>query len=74
MELAIQTTNNEKEFKKKLAGQSIRTVVRRNETVRIYGVTLIDNNSRTVWKDPQLDRNLSAMYLTIGGTRATRPN
>ncbi len=60
VELAIHTTNNEKEFKKQLAEQNIHTVVRRNDNGRIYGITFIDNGSRTVWNGSQLDRNLSA--------------
>lgn len=59
-ELAIHTTNNEKEFKKQLAEQNIHTVVLRNDNGRIYGITFIDNGSRTVWNGSQLDRNLSA--------------
>src|SRR5690554_4255022 len=60
VELAIHTTNNEKEFKQQLAEQNIQIVVRRNDNGRIYGITLIDNGSRTVWNASQLDRNLSA--------------
>ena len=60
VELAIHTTNNEKEFKKQLTEQNIQTVVRRNDRGRIYGITFIDNGSRTVWNGSQLERNLSA--------------
>nr|WP_312323945.1 hypothetical protein [Soonwooa sp.] len=60
MELAIHTTNNESEFKKQSTDQGINTVVRRNNSGRIYGITFIDHESRTVWNGSQLDRNLSA--------------
>src|SRR5690606_21029535 len=60
MELAIHTTSNETDFKKQLTEQGINTVVRRNESGRIYGITLIDHESRTVLNGSQLYRNLSA--------------
>ena len=60
VELAMHTTNNEKEFRKQLAEQNIHTVVRHNHSGRIYGITFIDNGSRTVWNGSALDRNLSA--------------
>ncbi|MDX8569974.1 conjugal transfer protein MobB [Elizabethkingia sp. HX XZB] len=60
IELAIHTTNSETEFKKQLVEQGINTVVRRNESGRIYGMTFIDHESRNVWNASQLDRNLSA--------------
>src|SRR5690606_386711 len=60
VELAIHTTNSETEFKKQLVEQGVNTVVRRNDSGRIYGITFIDNGSRTVWNASQLDRNLSA--------------
>lgn len=48
------------DFKKQLLEQSINTVVRRNESGRIYGMTFIDRESRSVWNGSSLDRNLSA--------------
>lgn len=60
IELAIHTTNNEKEFKRQLVEQGINTIVRKNESGRIYGMTFIDHESRSVWNGSQLDRNLSA--------------
>jgi hypothetical protein len=60
IELAIHTTNSETEFKKQLVEQGINTVVRRNESKRIYGITFIDHESRSIWNGSQLDRNLSA--------------
>lgn len=60
IELAIHTTKNETDFKKQLTEQGINTVVRRNDSGRIYGMTFIDHESRSVWNGSQLDRNLSA--------------
>ncbi|WP_143882970.1 conjugal transfer protein MobB [Chryseobacterium binzhouense] len=60
IELAIHTTNSETDFKKQLVEQGINTVVRRNESGRIYGITFIDHESRSVWNGSTLDRNLSA--------------
>lgn len=60
IEVAINTTPNETEFKKQLLEQGINTVVRRNKEGRTYGMTFIDHESRTVWNGSQLDKNLSA--------------
>jgi hypothetical protein len=40
--------------------QGINTVVRRNPEGRIYGMTFIDHESRSVWNGSQLGKNLSA--------------
>ncbi|WP_440591192.1 hypothetical protein [Sphingobacterium multivorum] len=34
--------------------------MRRNDTGRIYGITFIDHNSKTVWNGSRLDKELSA--------------
>ncbi|WP_341837358.1 conjugal transfer protein MobB [Chitinophaga pollutisoli] len=60
VELAMHTTNNEAEFTKQLAEQGINTVIRRNDNGRIYGITFIDLESRSVWNGSALDRKLSA--------------
>jgi hypothetical protein len=60
IETAIRIASSETEFKKQLLEQSINTVVRRNDEGRIYGMTFIDNESRTVWNGSQLGKNLSA--------------
>jgi len=73
VELAMHTTNNEREFKKQLAEQSIYTVVRRNDSGRIYGITFIDNGSRTVWNGSQLDRNLSANVFNDWWNNGNKP-
>ena len=58
--IAIQSTDDEKNFKKHLAEQGINVIVRRNDTRRIYGITFIDQNSRTVWNGSQLGKEFSA--------------
>ncbi|MFH7004220.1 conjugal transfer protein MobB [Flavobacterium bizetiae] len=60
IESVMQTASNESDFKKKLLEQGINLVVRRNTQGRIYGVTFIDHNSKTVCNGSELGRNLSA--------------
>lgn len=60
VEVALQTTTCETDFKKQLVGQGINTVIRRNDEGLIYGVTFIDHESRSVWNGSRLDRKLSA--------------
>jgi len=58
--IALESTNNECDFKKQLGGQGINVVVRQNDTGRIYGITFIDHNSKTVWNGSHLSKELSA--------------
>ena len=58
--MALQSTNDELSFKKHLCEQGINVVVRRNDTGRIYGITFIDHNSRSVWNGSRLTKELSA--------------
>jgi hypothetical protein len=58
--IALQSTNDEQGFKKQLGEQGINVVVRRNDTGRIYGITFIDHNSKTVWNGSRLGKELSA--------------
>lgn len=73
IELAIHTTSNEKDFKKQLAEQGINTIVRKNESGRIYGMTFIDHESRSVWNGSQLDRNLSANVFNDWWNNGSKP-
>lgn len=57
---ALKSTDNEITFKKQLAEQGISTVVRKNDTGRIYGITFIDHNSRIVWNGSGLGTAFSA--------------
>jgi len=58
--IALYSTKNEMDFKKQLAEQGINVVIRRNDTQRIYGITFIDHNSKTVWNGSNLGKELSA--------------
>lgn len=58
--IALKTTKEEQSFKNQLAEQGINVLVRRNEIGRIYGMTFIDHNSRTVWNGSRLAKELSA--------------
>ncbi len=58
--IALQSTSNEQAFKKQLGEQGINVVVRRNDAGRIYGMTFIDHNSKTVWNGSNLSKELSA--------------
>ena len=58
--IALQSTNEEQAFKKELAEQGINVIVRRNDAGRIYGITFIDINSKTVWNGSRLGKELSA--------------
>src|SRR5690606_15041183 len=58
--IALQSTNNEQAFKKQLGKQGINVVVRRNDAGRIYGMTFIDHNSKSVWNGSRLAKELSA--------------
>lgn len=73
VELAIHTTSNETDFKKQLTEQGINTVVRRNNEGRIYGMTFIDHESRSVWNGSQLDRNLSANMFNDWWNNGNKP-
>ncbi|WP_346986206.1 hypothetical protein [Chryseobacterium sp. POE27] len=58
--IALQSADDEQAFKKQLAEQGINTVVRKNDTGRIYGITFIDHNSKTVWNGSRLGKEFSA--------------
>ncbi|TJZ60071.1 relaxase [Sphingobacterium olei] len=73
VELAIHTTNSESEFRKQLTEQGINTVVRRNNERRIYGMTFIDHESRSVWNGSALDRNLSANLFNDWWNNGNKP-
>lgn len=56
----LKNSSNEKDFKQGLAEKGIHLVVRRNDTGRIYGITFIDHNSRSVYNGSHLSKQLSA--------------
>ena len=60
IDYALKSSNNERAFIEKVKSKGINTVIRRNETGRIYGITFIDNNSRIVWNGSSLGKEYSA--------------
>ena len=60
IEKAILASKNENEFKASLRELGINTVVRRTTDNRIYGITFIEHQSRSVWNGSQLAKDLSA--------------
>lgn len=61
--IALKSASDELGFKKQLAEQGINLVVRRNDAGRIYGITFIDHNSKTVWNGSRLGKEFSANTL-----------
>jgi hypothetical protein len=57
---ALQLNNEEISFIKYLIKQGINVIVRRNNTGRIYGMTFIDHNSKTVRNGSRLGTEFSA--------------
>lgn len=58
--IALKSTSDERSFKKLLGEKGINVVARRNDTGRVYGMTFIDHNSKTVWNCSRLSKGLSA--------------
>jgi len=56
-----------------LTEQGINTVVRSNNEGRIYGITFINHESRTVWNGSQLDRDLSANVFNEWWNNGNKP-
>jgi len=72
--IALQSTDNEQAFKKQLGEQGINVVVRRNDTGRIYGITFIDHNSKSVWNGSRLAKELSANTFNDYWNNDIKPN
>jgi hypothetical protein len=73
IEKAILATNNENEFKENLKGLGINTVLRRTADNRIYGITFIDHQSRSVWNGLQLAKDLSAGVFNDWWNKGIKP-
>ncbi|KOS07561.1 relaxase [Flavobacterium akiainvivens] len=73
IEKAILATKNENEFKAILKEAGINTVVRRTADNRIYGITFIDHQSRSVLNGSQLAKNLSAAVFNEWLNRGSKP-
>jgi len=73
IEKAILATKYENEFKASLREAGINTVVRRTADNRIYGITFIDHQSRSVWNGSQLAKNLSASTFNEWWNNGSKP-
>ena len=62
-ESALHLSKNEAAFKELLIQQGINAVIRRSEAGRIYGITFVDHESRTIWNGSQLGKELSANFV-----------
>lgn len=58
--MVLSSTNDEMDFKKQLVQHGVNVVVRRNDSGRIYGITFIDHNSKSVWNGSRLGKEFSA--------------
>jgi hypothetical protein len=73
IEKIILATKNQTEFKARLKEAGINTVVRRTADNRIYGITFIDHQSRSVWNGSQLAKNLSAAVFNDWWNNGSKP-
>lgn len=73
VEKTIQLSKSETEFKKSLGEAGINAVVRRTADKRIYGITFIDHQSRSVWNGSQLGKNLSASVFNEWWNNGNKP-
>ncbi|PZR20774.1 MAG: relaxase [Flavobacterium psychrophilum] len=73
IEAALYMGKGESDFKKGLLDQGINVVVRRNSEGRVYGITFIDHQSRSVWNGSQLGKNLSAGIFNEWWNNAKKP-
>ncbi len=73
IEKAILATKNENEFKARLKEAGINTVVRQTADNRIYGITFIDHQSRSVWNGSQFTKNLSAGVFNDWWNNGNKP-
>lgn len=60
---ALRLSVSEQDFRERLARMRIDLILRRNDTGRIYGVTFIDHDSRTVLNASRLGKEFSANML-----------
>lgn len=63
IEIALNTAKSLQEFKEELLTHGINVVIFQNKDNRIYGVTFIDHNSKSVYKGSDLSKELSANAL-----------
>lgn len=60
VKMALRSTNNERDFVKQLVQQGTNVVLRRTDNGRIYGITFIDHNSKSVWNGSSLGKEFAA--------------
>jgi len=72
--IALQSTDNEQAFQKQLGEQGINIVVRRNDAGRIYGMTFIDHNSKSVWNGSRFSKELSANTFNDYWNNSIKPD
>ena len=73
IEKTIQVATGEDDFKARLKNVGINTVLRRTADNRIYGITFIDHQSRSVWNGSQLGKNLSAGMFNDWWNNGSKP-
>jgi hypothetical protein len=73
IEKAILANKNETEFKAGLKELGINTAVRRTADKRIYGITFIDHQSKSVWNGSQLAKYLSAGIFNDWWNNGSKP-
>lgn len=73
IEIAMHTSTDEITFRKQLQEQGINTVVRRNDTGRVYGITFIEHNSKTVWNGSRLGKEFSANVFNDWWNNGIKP-
>jgi len=73
IEKAIQAATGEDDFKARLKSSGINMVLRRTADNRIYGITFIDHQSRSVWNGSQLGKNLSAGLFNDWWKNGSKP-
>ncbi|MCE7056247.1 relaxase/mobilization nuclease domain-containing protein [Algoriphagus sp. AGSA1] len=67
----VDKCSSQKELSDRLRSKGIRPVFRINDDGRLYGVTYVDNVSRTVFTGSSLDKRLSANALSAYFSRKT---
>ncbi|MDM1097148.1 relaxase/mobilization nuclease domain-containing protein [Myroides odoratimimus] len=63
IEIALNTAKSLQEFKEELLNHGINVIIFQNKDNRIYGVTFINHNSKSVYKGSDLSKELSANML-----------
>lgn len=73
IEKALYNTSTEAQLKNMLLKDGINTVARRNSEGRLYGMTFVDHNSKTVWNGSQLGKEFSANVFNDLWNNARKP-